>query len=73
MKQPKITADSIVAKIAQLPTTLITLAVKNVQGDEKLCRMYLQELYEQKDHKIMYDVFGTELMNEIVTFVESKN
>lgn len=72
MKQHKITADSIVAKIAQLPKCMLTYPVDHVQGDEKLCRQYLMELHEQKHNtNVMVPLFGKELLQEIVTYVET--
>jgi len=72
MNNTKITADSIVAKIAQLPKCMLTYPVDHVQGDEKLCQQYLMELYEQKHNtESMVPFFGQELLNEIVNFVET--
>lgn len=67
-----ITADSIVAKIAQLPLCIMTGPVKHVQGDEKLCKQYLVEVYEQRHNtETMIPLFGEKLLKEIVTYVET--
>lgn len=67
-----VTADSIVVKITQRNKKVITHPAEMVQGDEKLCKQYLMELYEQKHNsKIMISVLGKKLWNEVIEYVET--
>lgn len=66
------TADSIVVKILQQPRVVLTLIAEQIQGDEKLCKQYLLELYDQRHNRqTMIEIFGEELFNEIIDYVEN--